>query len=113
MALLAAAVPAVLVLGCGRQRTRSRRWVADAVHAVRQARDFPAPKVAGVAIWTVLVLAIAVWDVFSFVHQAHDLPTLSYYIGKVTRYDWGRGVCFATWLCIGAWLIAGWRRAER
>jgi len=63
-----------------------------------------------VVVWVLLVLAVIGWDLNSFAHQAHDLPTLSYLIGRVTRWRWGRGTFFAAWLALGVGLAAGRRR---
>ena len=50
------------------------------------------------------------WDAVSFAEQSHTFPTLSYYIGHITRYDAGRGVLFALWLAVGAYVALGHRR---
>jgi hypothetical protein len=65
--------------------------------------------VVAVVLWAALVAATVGWDLVSFVFQSHDLPTLSYFIGQVTRYRIGRGVVFAVWLSLGGYLAAGWR----
>ncbi len=59
--------------------------------------------------WIAVIFAVVGWDLNSFIHQAHDLPTLSYEIGRITRYAWGRAVVFALWLLAGSALVAGRR----
>jgi len=49
-------------------------------------------------------------QVVSFAVQSHALPTLSYYVGHVTRYRIGRGLFFALWLGCGSYLVGAWRR---
>jgi hypothetical protein len=65
--------------------------------------------VVAAVVWSVLVAATVGWDLVSFVVQSHTLPTLSYFIGRVTRYRVGKGVVFALWLSLGGYLAAGWR----
>jgi hypothetical protein len=54
------------------------------------------------------VLAVVGWDLNSFAHQAHDLPTLSYYTGRITRFAWGRALVFAAWLAAGVGIAVGY-----
>jgi hypothetical protein len=114
VALLAiGAVVAAVILGWGRQHRTSRVWVAGAARAVWSWRSRPRAAVAAVVAWTVLFVAVIGWDVTSFIYQSHNLPTLSYFIGHVTRYPVGRGALFAVWLGIGAYLVAGRREVPR
>jgi hypothetical protein len=110
--LVLTAIGAAVVLGRGRQRDTTRRWVARNLHFVRTWRTQPPPAVVSALVWSVLIVGIVAWDLVSFVFQSHALPTLSYFIGHVTRYPLGRGLLFATWLVVGAYLVSG-RRAER
>ena len=103
---------AALVLGRGRQSRTTRRWVAQNVHLVRTWRTRPRSAVVSALVWAVLIGGVVAWDLMSFVVQSHDLPTLSYFIGHVTRYAVGRGLLFAAWLGVGAYLVSA-RRAER
>lgn len=96
--------------GKGRQRTPSSAWLSGAAQAVAGYRRHPPTEVAGVVVWVVLVLAVIGWDLNNFVHQSHYLPTLSRLIGNVTRFDWGRGIVFAGWMGLGAYVAFGWRR---
>lgn len=57
-----------------------------------------------------LALATIGWDLNSFLHELHSLPTLSRLVGDVTRHRWGRGLTFGAWVALGAYLAAGWRR---
>ncbi|MHB1582352.1 MAG: hypothetical protein ACYCU7_03430 [Acidimicrobiales bacterium] len=104
-----------VVAGRRRQRQPSRPWLTDAASGVRSAagpegwRRRPG-YVAGVVAWVLLIAAVAGWDLNSFAHQAHDLPTLSYFVGKITRYRWGRSGVFAGWLAVGSYAAVGWRR---
>jgi hypothetical protein len=62
-----------------------------------------------VLVWVILVVAIVGWDLRSFIAQSDDLPTLSYYFGRITRFHIGRGLAVALWLVVGAFLCAGGR----
>lgn len=103
---IVAAVAVAVAAGRGRQHTPSRRWLASSARAAAGWRRAP-QRAAGAAVWVLLVLAVIGWDMNSFVHQAHDLPTLSYLFGRVTRFRWGRALVFAAWLAAGAGLVAG------
>jgi hypothetical protein len=100
---------ALVALGRGRQRQTSRAWAAAGLRAVGTWRRQPAPVVLSVVVWSVLFGAVVGWDLVSFIGQSHSLPTLSYYIGHVSRYAVGRGALFALWLGLGAYLVAGGR----
>jgi hypothetical protein len=114
VALLAVAgVVAAAVLGRGRQRLTTRTWVTGSVHAIWTWRRQPGPAVAGAVIWTILLAGVVGWDLVSFIYQSHLLPTLSYFIGRVTRYRVGRGLFFALWLFIGSYLVSAWRAETR
>jgi hypothetical protein len=103
---------AALVLGRGRQSQTTRRWLAQNMHLVRTWRTRPRSAVVSALVWAVLIGGVVAWDLVSFVFQSHDLPTLSYFIGHVTRYAVGRGLLFAVWLGVGAYLVSA-RRTER
>jgi hypothetical protein len=106
---MALALALLVRLGRGRQRMPSRAWLKSNAGAVRHWRTQPFGDVVSVSIWTVLILAIVGWDLVSFAVQAHSFPTLSYFVGHVTRYPVGRGAVFALWLLTGAGVAAGWR----
>jgi hypothetical protein len=113
VALLAlAAVGAAIVLGRGRQRDTVRRWADRNRLFVRTWRSQSRPAVVSALVWTVLIVGVVGWDLVSFLFQSHDLPTLSYFVGHVTRYPLGRGVLFALWLGVGVYLVSA-RRVER
>jgi hypothetical protein len=95
-----------VVAGRGRQQLTSGIWVVDVARAARAWRTRPL-YAAGVTVWVVLLLAVVGWDANSFAHQAHDLPTLSYYVGRVTRLAWGRALVFAAWLAAGFGIALG------
>lgn len=108
-------VVAAGLIGRRAQRERSPDWLHDAGRGLRSLADGPSwqrrpTQMFGVLVWVVLIASVVGWDLNSFAHQAHDLPTLSYYAGKITRYRWGRSAVFAGWLALGAYLVAGWRR---
>lgn len=117
-AIIAAAPVLALMVGRRAQRETSRRWLLEVGNGLRSVvngtawRHRPIYVVGGVA-WGVLIAAVVGWDLNSFVHQSHDLPTLSRIFGMVTRYWWGRSVVFAAWLALGAYLVAGWRHRGR
>jgi hypothetical protein len=106
------AIGAAVILGRGRQHDTTRRWVARNLHFVRTWRTQSRRAVVSALVWTVLIVGVVAWDLVSFVFQSHALPTLSYFIGHVTRYAVGRGLFFAAWLGLGAYLVSA-RRAER
>lgn len=95
-----------LVAGRRRQHSTTGAWLADAGRSALAWRGRPGYS-AGVAVWALLLLTTVGWDLNSFVHQAHDLPTLSYYVGRVTRFVLGRTFLFALWLAAGAGLALG------
>jgi uncharacterized integral membrane protein len=110
--LVVVAFGVALLLGRGRQRYTTRQWAARNVLFVRTWRTQSRRVVVSALVWTVLIVGVVAWDLVSFVVQSHTLPTLSYFIGHVTRYPLGRGLLFAAWLGIGAYLVSA-RRAER
>jgi hypothetical protein len=110
--LVLAGVGAAIVLGRGRQDRTTRRWVGQNLHLVRAWRTQPRPLLVSAICWTVLIGGVVGWDLTSFVVQSHTFPTLSYFIGHVTRYPLGRGLLFALWLGVGAYLVSA-RRIER
>jgi hypothetical protein len=102
---------AAVVLGAGRQATTAGAWVRGPLHVRRHLADTPAAT-AAVVVWIVLVLAVIGWDLNSFAHQSHDLPTLSSIIGHVTSSRGGRAATVAAWLALGTALALGWRRSR-
>jgi hypothetical protein len=111
--LIGAAFGAAAILGQGRQRQPGLTWVIDNARWVRQWHRQPRAQVVAVVVWTALLVAAVGWDLVSFVAQAHAYPTLSYFIGRVTRYPVGRGLVFALWLSLGGYLAAGRRAGTR
>jgi hypothetical protein len=109
LAVVAVAFVMTAVLGWGRQRLTARRWVGAVTRWVRTWRAQPRAVVISVAIWTVLITGVIAWDLTSFAVQSHMLPTLSYFIGHVTRYRIGRGALFFSWLGAGAYIVAAAR----
>jgi hypothetical protein len=107
-----AVVALAVVAGSGRQVDRTGPWLAGARRAVAGWRRTPR-FAAGVAVWTLLILAVVGWDLTSFVRQSHDLPTLSDLFGRVTRYHWGRALVFGAWLVAGLALALACRAPER
>jgi hypothetical protein len=95
--------------GIGHQATPPGQWVRGPLSVRRHYRSDPARTLA-VVLWVVLVLAVIGWDLFSFVHQSHDLPTLSSIAGHVTSSRPGRAALVAAWLALGTGLALGWRR---
>lgn len=96
-----------VVAGRGRQQQTSRQWLTGRPVEGHGAPHPGAAYRAGIALWAILIAAVVVWDLNSFLHQAHDLPTLSYYAGRVTRFWWGRALFFAAWLALGLCLALG------
>lgn len=122
LAVIAAAVLGALAAGRGRQRRRSGDWAGAAVRALRgraagdtgrgpaAGRSRWSILAAGVAVWIGLAAAAIGWDLYSFLVQSHQLPTLSRLFGDVTDHSWGRGLVFAAWAALGSYLAVGWRR---
>jgi hypothetical protein len=107
--LVLAALATAIVLGRRRQRQTTRTWVAGTMRTIRAWRSQPTSAIVSVLIWTIVIGGFVGWDLVSFVEQSHALPTLSYFIGHVTRYRIGRGLVFALWLGVGAYIVAGYR----
>lgn len=114
LATIVCALVVAVVVGRHRQRKSSLLWARDGLGAIagdltRRSRR-PAPLVAGVGIWALLILAAIGWDLYSFSQEVPYLPTLSRVFGDVTDHEWGRALVFVGWLALGAYLTAGWRR---
>jgi hypothetical protein len=99
-----------LVAGRRRQAIGTAAWVRGPLAVRRHLAEDPAGTL-GALVWIVLVLAAIGWDLNSFVHQSHDLPTLSSIFGHLTSTRGGRATVVALWLALGAALATGWRRA--
>jgi hypothetical protein len=102
---------AAAVLGHRRHHQSARRWLARSLLVVRTWRAQPRPAVVSTLVWTVLLVGVVSWDLVSFIFQSHALPTLSYFVGHVTRHRLGRGILFALWLGAGIYLASA-RRLE-
>ena len=89
----------------------ARRWLARSLLFVRTWPAQPRPAVVSTLVWSILIVGLVSWDLVSFIFQSPALPTLSYFIGHVTRNRLGRGVLFALWLGAGVSLASA-RRAE-
>jgi hypothetical protein len=111
--LVVVALVMAVVLGRGRQRRSSGAWIAQSAHWIQHWRTQPWSLQIAAIVWTALVVAVGGWDLVNFIVQSHALPTLSYFIGRVSRYRVGRGALFAVWLVIGAYLVAGGRAKAR
>jgi hypothetical protein len=109
VAAIGLAIGTAVLVGRGRQPLRSRQWATGPL-AVRRHYAAAPPATVGALIWVALVLAVVGWDLNSFVHQHHDLPTLSSIFGHVTDSRAGRAGLVALWLALGAALAGGWRR---
>lgn len=111
--LVAAAFLLALFSGRGRQRHTSGTWVARSARGIWNWRSQPTSTVVAIVMWSALFAAVVGWDAASFILQSHLLPTLSYFMGRVTRYPVGRGAFFALWLGLGFYLASGWRAPAR
>jgi len=103
------------LVGRGRQRTTSTGWARRAAAVVagwrpRAVAGPPLTAVIGTVVWVALVAATIGWDLNSFVHEAHELPTLSRLFGGATDRMWGRALVFAAWVGLGGYLAVGARR---
>jgi hypothetical protein len=107
---VASAFAGAVLFGRHRQRRSTRMWFATwaswwRFRAVGQKMSL--------MVWIVLIGGAASWDLVSFIEQSHRFPTLSYFIGHITKYEAGRGLLFALWLALGIYLaLAGRSRAE-
>lgn len=110
--VICAAFVLAVAAGRHRQQQSTALWARSAVRAVAGWRRHTA-YAAGVVVWTALILAFMGWDANSFAHQTHDLPTLSYLFGRVTRFWWGRSLVFLGWVLLGCWLATGRRVTRR
>jgi hypothetical protein len=110
---VAGCIAGIVLLGAlagrRRQQQRTSEWLRDAGAAIGVARRSPSPYAVGVFVWALLIAAVVAWDLTSLVLQHHDLPTLSYYVGRVTRLRWGRTSLFVAWLGLGVSLALGCR----
>jgi hypothetical protein len=113
VACAAGAVALAVLAGHGRQRMTSGQWLAQAWRSGTDPAQRRTTYGRGIAVWVILVVAVLVWDLTSFAAQVHDLPTLSYFAGHVTRHHWGRSLVFVAWLALGAYFALGWRTAGR
>jgi hypothetical protein len=108
---VAATIALILTLataaGRGRQHRRSRDWLLASMTAARAGPGTWGAYEAGVLVWVILVGACVVWDLVSFLAQSHQLPTLSYFVGKVTHHEVGRALAFWGWLILGVALAIG------
>jgi hypothetical protein len=102
-------IGAAILLGHGRQQDTARRWAAHNLLIVRKWKSLPRPAVVSTLVWSALLLGVVGWDLVSFIFQSHALPTLSYFIGRVTGDAPGRGLLFALWLGVGAYLASARR----
>jgi hypothetical protein len=110
---IAAAIVAVFALaGCSgkhRQRMQSGPWIRRIWDGLTGLVQRPTPLAWGALVWMALALAIASWDIRSFLLQVHYLPTLSHLIGRVTRFVIGRSLLVALWLALGVYFAVGHR----
>jgi hypothetical protein len=100
-------VVAAVLAGRGRQPAPSGPWLRTSLDSVRRA---PTPWRVGAVIWVILIGATIAWDLTSFIVQSHQLPTFSYLVGRLTRFDAGRVIVFGAWLTLGGYLALGRRR---
>jgi hypothetical protein len=103
------AVVMMIALGRGRQRQTSGAWAHKVADVGWRWRTQPTGIVVSGFVWGLLILGVVGWDLTSFGFQSPLLPTLSTFVGHVTRYRIGRGLVFASWLVVGWYLVAGGR----
>jgi uncharacterized membrane protein YidH (DUF202 family) len=111
LAVVALVLVVAVVGGVGRQATTSGQWVRGPL-SVRRHLEADRKTTIAVLVWVALVLAVVGWDLNSFVHQSHHLPTLSSIFGHVTSTRAGRAGLVAAWLALGGGLALGWRRSR-
>ncbi|MCL4434319.1 MAG: hypothetical protein M1399_06060 [Actinobacteria bacterium] len=103
--VIAVVVLVALYSGRHRQEMKSLAWLKGMGRSIRRYLSNPDVQGTGALVWLVFFMAYFGWDLNSFLHQQRDLPTLSYLIGRVTRYYTGRSVLVAGWL-LGGWYLA-------
>ncbi len=103
--VIAVVVLVALYSGHHRQEMKSLTWLKGMGRSIRRYLSNPDIQGTGALVWLVFFMAYFGWDLNSFLHQQRDLPTLSYLIGRVTRYYAGRSVLVAGWL-LGGWYLA-------
>jgi hypothetical protein len=82
---------------------RSARALPGEAHPARRAT---AARSHGVAVWGALgTLAIAFELCNYFLSPRNAHPTVSYFLAEVAAHPWSRGVLFAAWLALGAYLV--------
>jgi RsiW-degrading membrane proteinase PrsW (M82 family) len=113
LGVVVVAIGTALALGHTRQRRTARAWIRKNAAFLRAWRTQPRGVRVSVVVWAVLIGGVVSWDLVSFIFQSHVLPTLSYFIGHVTRYRIGRGIFFALWLGFGAYLVSAQRTESR
>jgi hypothetical protein len=99
------AFAAAIIGGHRRQQQSTRAWRST----WSSWRTRSAPIKASILAWAVLLGGTVAWDLVSFVKQSHTFPTLSYFIGHITKHEAGRGALFALWLALGAYFALGTR----
>jgi hypothetical protein len=111
LAAIALVLVTAVVAGIGRQAATTAEWVRGP-RSLRHHLDVDRRATLAVFVWIALGLAVVGWDLNSFVHQRHDLPTLSAIFGHLTATVPGRAAVIAAWLTLGTALAIGWRRAR-
>ncbi|MHB8262435.1 MAG: hypothetical protein ACYDGY_01615 [Acidimicrobiales bacterium] len=104
---IAAVVLAALYGGRNLQEVKSFTWLKATGGSIRRYLSHPGMQGTGVLVWLIFFMAYFGWDLNSFLHEQHDLPTLSYLIGRVTRYYIGRFLFVTGWLLVGWYLAFG------
>ncbi len=96
----------------GPSRQRSLGWLRSTGASVAGWPGRPSLYGAGVLVWLALFASVVGWDLHSFLEEVHELPTLSYLLGRVTRFHAGRAALVAGWMAAG-WYIVTARRGRR
>jgi hypothetical protein len=102
---IAVTVLFALIRGRKRQKLKSLNWLRSTRTSIYSYFKSPNMWGTGVLIWLLFFLAYFSWDLNSFLHQSHNLPTLSYLIGRITRFYFGKFALTTVWL-IGGWYLA-------
>lgn len=91
--------------GRHRQRLSNRAWLSRIWAGIRRPTQRSWCFLFGAVVWVILVLAVAGWDFRSFLLEVPSLPTLSYLIGRVSRFATGRSLLVAAWLALGVFFV--------
>ena len=72
--------------------------------ALRRRAGSAAPAVPGAVVWLVWLVAVGLWELYTFLHQQR-LPTLSDLTDPILAHPLVRGAATVAWFSAGIWLL--------